>query len=830
MIASNFIVTELFHQSGEAGERVVWEAIQRVFYGRECLAYWRYPLFLGKGKFRKEPDILIADRELGLIIIEVKSIKINQIISIQGHRWQYKNFYTKFGNPYQQAENQLFALLDYAKTEPSLDNQVTGRVMVALPLITQQQWQEKEFDKLPSNPPILFKNSLDSSALLFELIEKTTPVLKREKLSNQQWELLTSILSGTPVLSQPIHRVLSGSQSRGKVLQELRSQVSQLDLQQEKIAKQIPPGCQRIRGIAGSGKTVLLCQKVAIMHLKYPQWKIAFVFFSRSLYEEITTHIDRWIRYFSHNQQGYDPNNRNLRVFHAWGSEKKLGFYRFVSQVCGKTPLSVNQTTRQKPNEALGEVCYDLLNKTGIPQIFDAILIDEGQDLMVDHWHYQGKQPFYWLAYQSLRPVNSIYPEQKRLIWAYDEVQSLDSLKMPTAREMFGEELGHLVTGKHFNGINKTEVMCRCYRTPHPIIIAAHAMVMGWLRPEGMLTGMRHKEEWQALGYEVTGELISGNNIIIKRPKENSPNPLPYLWKDDLIKFEIYSSRQQEMSALYRHLKHNLRQDGLRPSKEILVIVLGEFFEAANLQKNIANFLIRQGIDIFIPGTKDCNILTHESEENCDQFWCAGGVTISRIYQAKGQEADQVYIIGLDHIAEEESNLSLRNQLFIALTRSRGWVNISGIGNYPLYQELQNVLNNGDTFSVTFAEPQQREIIGTDEGELLKSYSLGRRNFEQAALQNAQLNRVNLSDINLIGANLSGARFNYTNLNRAKLIAANLQGADLTGASLIKAKLMGANLKGANLQEADLTQADLSNVDLTGALVEPEQLEKAIFE
>lgn len=36
---------------------------------------------------------------------------------------------------------------------------------------------------------------------------------------------------------------------------------------------------QRIRGIAGSGKTVILCQKAALMHLKYPQWRIALVFF-----------------------------------------------------------------------------------------------------------------------------------------------------------------------------------------------------------------------------------------------------------------------------------------------------------------------------------------------------------------------------------------------------------------------------------------------------------------------------------------------------------------------------------------------------------------------
>ena len=449
---------------------------------------------------------------------------------------------------------------------------------------------------------------------------------------------------------------------------------------------------------------------------------------------------------------------------------------------------------------------------------------------MVDDWHYQGKQPFYWLAYQSLRSVNAMYPEQKRLIWTYDEAQSLASLKMPTAREFFGEELGHLVTGKYPNGINKTEVMSRCYRTPHPIIIAAHALGMGWLRPGGMLTGMKYKEEWENLGYKVEGNLIPGKKIIIKRPKDNSLNSLPSLWKDPLIQFNICGSRNQEINLLFRNIKHDLRYDGLRPSQEILVIVLGNFFEATHLQKNIANFFIRQGIDIFIPGTKDCNILVNDSQENSNQFWCAGGVTISRIYQAKGQEADQVYLVGLDQIAEDESNLFLRNQLFIALTRSRGWVNLSGIGNYPFYQEIKNVLETGDSFSITFSDPLQREIIGTDSGELLQSYSLGRRNFEQASLENAQLEGVNLNDINLIGANLSSANLQYTNLNNAKLIAANLKDADLTGASLIKTKLMGANLQNANLTNADLRGANLSNADLTGTIVDKSQLENVIFE
>lgn len=815
IIREKFITTEPLNNKGEAGENRVWDATQEAFADRNCIGYWRYPIFSQQGKFRQEPDILIADFELGLIVIEVKSITIDQIVNIIGHRWEYQNFYTTFGNPYQQAENQLFALLEYSKREPKLYQKISGRAIVALPFITQEEWQQRNFHQLPTNPPIIFKNDLYFSTSIVEIIERTPPLASGNKLTLETWKLLLSILSGTPVFCRKSHRVLASSQSRGKILEQLRSHISGFDLQQEKIGKQIPPGCQRIRGIAGSGKTVLLCQKAAHIHLKHPDWKITFVFFSRSLYHLIIEQIDQWLRYFSNNQQGYDPKNRNFKVLHAWGSRKQPGFYSLLCKLTGVFPLSANKTESKKPNEALAEACIHLLKNTRIPQIFDAILIDEGQDLVTDQLKFLDKQPFYWLAYQSLRPVDPLNPEQKRLIWAYDEAQSLESLKIPTASELLGEELGHLVTGKYADGIQKSEIMRRCYRTPHQIITAAHGIGMGLLRPGGMLTGITRTEEWQAIGYEVTGNFITGQKITIKRPQENSPNPISEIWQDSLIEFKAYHYRQQELTALANNITYNLRYDGLRPSREILVIVLGLFSDAIQLENHVYNFLIKQGIDVFIPSNEDYNILKSDPDNrNPNKFWCEGAVTVSRIHRAKGHESDIVYLVGLDNIAKDESNIALRNQLFIALTRTKGWVNISGIGAYPMYEELNQVIQTGDTFTFTFRRPPKREITVTDVGELLKRYALGGRNFKNADLSNAQLSGVNLKNANLIGANLRGANLENAQLDGVKLVVADLTKANLTGASLKNAKLMGAILRGTNLDQADLTGANLDEAEL----------------
>ena len=805
---TKFIETEIFDNRGRSAEKLVWDSVKSAFEVRQCVAYWRYPIF-SQDKFRKEPDILIADRQLGLIVIEVKAIAIEQLVNIQGHRWEYYNFYTQSGNPYQQAERQLFALLDYSDREPLLSRKVTARAIVALPYITQLQWQKKGFDKLPNSPPILFQNYLASSSLIIQLLTATQPIITGEVLTSTQWELLLSVLGGTALYTPQHQRLACSLQSRRKVIQQVRSRLNQLDLQQEKIAKQIPTGIQRIRGTAGSGKTVILCQKAALMSVKYPEWQIALVFFSRSLYAAITQQVDKWIRHFTQDKISYDCEKSNLKILHAWGSKHQPGFYSTICHATNTLPLSVPFTISYKPNEALAEACLELLENQAIPQIFDAVLIDEGQDLIADRWKYNDKQPFYWLAYQALRPFSSLDPQQRRLIWAYDELQSLSSLNILDPGELFGRELGHLLT-RTSQQIDKTD-LTRCYRTPHQIITIAQAIAMGLLRTKGILVGSIHLAEWQALGYKIIGNWQLGNRITLCRERHNSPNIIGELWQGDLISFDRFASRQQELTILGQKIQHNLARDSLQP-QEILIIVLGAFYDTAPLVKQTATFLINQGINIYLPTHSSFNCLDPK-QRHPDRFWYPGAITISTIHRAKGQEADLVYLIGLDLIAKDEGNLYLRNQLFVALTRTRAWVNISGIGEYSLYRELRQLIKSKNKIAFTVSVPQ-RELRISDRANLIYEYALGRTNFRYANLHHADLSQMNLAKINLIEADLSHANLQSANLTNAKLIAADLSHANLQSANLTNAKLIGANLENANLTDTNLTNANLTDTIL----------------
>lgn len=724
---ADFIVTEAFGSPGERGELQVVEALKAAYSGRDGLGYWKYPL---KDRHtQREPDILFAEPELGLVIIEVKSLPLDIIASVTGHTWHLaRPYYGQMTlNPYLQATRQTTLIGETAIRKTGLSH-ITTRAIVALPLITREAWDAR-FGHLISDVPMLFADQL-SPARFRMALETTSPIHYGQPLHDGEWQMLCHALGTSGSMPrrqvQPV-KADAPAPARRKInlIEKATKHLHAFDLQQELIAKTIPPGPQRIRGIAGSGKTVLLAQKAANMHLRHPDWHIALVFFSRSLYDQIRSQVDHWLREGSSGKVTLASAQHKLRILHAWGANGQAGYYRTLAQHAGLQPLNVENTPAGTPTQKLLFACKALLDDaraTGRTlQIFDAVLVDEGQDLVHEQpqLSFEEKQAFYWMAYQSLRPVaretllDTGEPETRRLIWAYDEAQSLDSLVIPTSRALFGDA-GAQVFGagrQYKGGINKSEVMNRCYRTPGPVLLAAHALGMGLLRTEGMLAGLTNRKDWEAIGYEVDGKFLSGQEVTLTRSPHNSPNPLPQLTQDALVTFIHHRDRQTELRALAASLKRDLNEEGLKPSRHILVVLPGLDWHPYNLQKEVFTALRGAGISVYLPGNKDADV-PKQKWPNTDPngFWKEGSVTLSPVMQAKGNEADVVYVVGLDHIAAQEDNIKLRNQLFVGISRSRGWVHLSGAGmqGRPLTSEIERVLAAGATLNFTYRPPRRR--------------------------------------------------------------------------------------------------------------------------
>jgi len=63
--------------------------------------------------------------------------------------------------------------------------------------------------------------------------------------------------------------------SKGAILKSIEKEIANLDQWQKMAAIETPEGPQRIRGLAGSGKTIVLALKAAYLHTQNPDWNIA---------------------------------------------------------------------------------------------------------------------------------------------------------------------------------------------------------------------------------------------------------------------------------------------------------------------------------------------------------------------------------------------------------------------------------------------------------------------------------------------------------------------------------------------------------------------------
>ena len=477
--------------------------------------------------------------------------------------------------------------------------------------------------------------------------------------------------------------------SKGDTLKKIEAEIANLDAWQKRGAIEYPEGPQRIRGLAGSGKTIVLAQKAAFLHAKYPDWQIAVTFQTRSLYQQFRD----LIRKFSFDLIRDEPDWDKLRVIHAWGSNSLPGVYSEISKVAGHIPEDFGSAkSRYGASRAFQGVCKELnekLKKTNIEHIFDAVLIDEAQDLPTD---------FFQIVYEATSPP-------KRIIWAYDELQNLSEYTMPPAEELFGkDDSGQpLVQLRNQKGRPQQDIVLPvCYRNTPWTLTMAHALGFGVYREEGLVQMFDDPSLWDLIGYELTsGRMVTGGQpAIFKRKQTASPNYFSELLEaDEAFAYRSFDSSDEEYDWIAEEIHKNLTYDELEPD-DILVIgcnALSMRTVSANLMKRL----------------KEKEIPSHLAgvTTSRDKLFYEKSVAITSIYRAKGNEAPVVYVVGAEACYQGLELSKKRNTLFTAITRSRAWVRVTGSGQYMqnlLQEEIEKVKQNN--FELRFRYPTQDEI------------------------------------------------------------------------------------------------------------------------
>lgn len=246
---------------------------------------------------------------------------------------------------------------------------------------------------------------------------------------------LSAIQSISTIRKVRTLRPSTRSDSRGAKLKRLEDSIATLDHQQSRAVIETVDGVQRIRGLAGSGKTIVLALKAAYLHAQHPDWRIAVTFNTRSLKEQFRYLINS----FSLRQTGEEPDWNNLRILNAWGAPghgDRAGIYYEFCRTHDIEYFDFGSARRafRSGREFYG-ACRRALAQAGESKaVYDAILVDEAQDFPPE---------FLRLCYQLLgapkRP-DQLPDDPKRLVYAYDELQSLTGESLPSPEEIFGSQ------------------------------------------------------------------------------------------------------------------------------------------------------------------------------------------------------------------------------------------------------------------------------------------------------------------------------------------------------------------------------------------------------
>lgn len=525
-----------------------------------------------------------------------------------------------------------------------------------------------------------------SESSLLQLIRGTDD----QRLSDGSIDEARSILEGAKALSRPIRRRIEDPDRKraALVLAKLEEEIAKFDSQQRHVALTSLPCPQRIRGLAGSGKTVILALKAALAHIENPEAKILVTYYTRSLKHHLTRSITRFYRHFAEGE----PDWKQIDIQHGWGQRNLPGVYREACLRAGVTPIPFGEAQSQK--NPFDYVCKSLVQTGKVKPHYDLVLIDEGQDF---------PEGFYQMCFFLTKGAR----DSKQIIWAYDELQDIFDVRVRTPEELFGlddDRQPRISLGRSVPATAETNdfVLPKCYRNQRDVLVLAHATGFG-LYGEKPVQMLQNEEHWRDVGYEVLrGSFKPGSQTIIRRPDINSPAKLRPPETLPLVEARICASADEEVDYCADQFRQFI-EAGLEPH-DLMAIAIDDR-AAKSYLAHLASRLANMGIE--------CNnIIADRFSE--PPFVIEGKVTLSTVYRAKGNEAAVVAVIGCDAVPLHIR--TGRNRLFTAFTRTKGWLRVTGLGApfAALHAEILRALELTPELQFVMPDPKEIETIQRD--------------------------------------------------------------------------------------------------------------------
>jgi superfamily I DNA and RNA helicase len=639
--------------------------------------YLGYPI-IGTSQGGYQIDALLVSREQGVVIFHI----------VEG---------TDISPNIEEAQDESINKIQSKLLQhKSLTNK--RKLMVELGVVTYAPaWSHKP-ERLDDDYPVIISDS-----------ELTKYLKKQEWRESKYFEELNSVIQAmTSIRKRNQRSYVKQENSRGAKLYKLEESIANLDRNQSAAVIETVEGVQRIRGLAGSGKTIVLALKTAYLHAKHPDWHIAVTFNTRSLKGQ----FKQLINTFTIEHKSEEPDWEKVKIIHAWGSPSIEGIYYEFCKRHNIEYRDLNSAkTMAKDGQEFDRVCEEALNKIkNYQRYYDAILIDEAQDF---------SKHFLRLCYEILK-------NPKRMVYAYDELQNLNKKTMESPEVIFGKDAygKPLVQLQNKRGEPKQDIILeKCYRNSRPILTSAHALGFGIYRNEGLIQMFENAGLWRDIGYEVeAGSLEDGKFVKLSRTNNTSPKFLEsHSPIEDLIMLKSFESNKIQIEWLINEIEKNLKEDELKGDD--IMVIHSNPLTTREAVGDARALLFEKGINSNLAGVTT----------SPDDFFREETITFTSINRAKGNEAAMIYVINAQECFSGYELARKRNILFTAMTRSKAWLRVLGYGENMrgLVEEFNKIREKRFVLEFTYPTEEERkemnlinrEINQKERGLIAKSRS-----------------------------------------------------------------------------------------------------------
>ncbi|WP_411347225.1 3'-5' exonuclease [Paenibacillus sp. WLX2291] len=631
-----YMIPETIPGTATNGERILFNTFRKHL-PDDYIVY--YEPHINNGHHRR-PDYVIIGPDLGLLVLEVKDYTENTLHTLSPDDW---HIHTQKGtgsletvkNPITQARNYAFHIHNKLKQDRNLLQQEGAYANslkfrygygVVFTRMKEAQIIRNEIHRCIDLNLLLTREEIDPDDEQFNadhLLERMTsmfphPFHQRQWLSEDDMKAIRYHLF-------PEVRISADIRQRGYYQDDLLlslHNIQAMDLHQESLARQIGDRHRLIRGVAGSGKTLILATRARTLLREHPEWRVLVLCYGSPLSCNIRSMIRNklsepedlfeWSAMESQigDNDADDPLNRQLEIgtFHDW-------LYK-------QFPLKFSMS--EKENERQIAELLDQLDsgKVTAPQ-YDAILIDEGQDLEPQ-----------WLELIT----KALNPETQSLLIVEDKAQKIFRRKVSLSRN----------TGLDFRG--RSKILSINYRNTSQIV----GFAWDFYRSHSKL-----KDKFQTT--------ITANEPAEIIPPQGTKRrgPEPQMCRCNSI--------QEEMQWVAEQMQ-NLHQE-----KKVEYADMAILYRVKGSYKNA--FIvdaIRQELDK--------NGIPHnwftESKKTKDNFdRNHPSVKISTIDSAKGMDFRAVFIVNVDGMprekAKEEDWDEEVSRFYIGMTRAMEYLYLS---------------------------------------------------------------------------------------------------------------------------------------------------------